>query len=491
MKSHLLYPDCEMTQEKSMEEYMLDVEKDLDLEILYEIMADHDENIKNAVRDVILHPLTDKSCIVERQNIIKDCIDNEEEITDLYHFLEEVMKKKQEMKWLYSTSPSGTLANSVEKLKNYYIFLVKLKDYSAKYLEKFHSRGFQKLFNMIGEMIDQVFLDGASKLLSELEFKNGMLIKMKLGEDNRCIGYELAVDENMKQHFKWKITPSYTLGASDMAGVRDFCDRKDKASESCAVIVENAALGIADFFEGLYFEVGFYIGVLNLRRELEKSRTDYCFPDIEEERIRKFDSLREINLCFGEEECIGNKLDIAEKSVLVITGANRGGKTVFLKSIGQAQIMMQSGLFVLAKSFQTYIADGIFTHFRREEDEKLKSGKLDEELQRLNRIVPYMKPGSLILYNESLASTNEREGSELCYGITRALMEAGVDQIHVTHLFSFSNRVYVEDWESAYFLRAVRKENGERTYKIEEGRPTQSAFGKDLYMKIWESGDNE
>ena len=233
------------------------------------------------------------------------------------------------------------------------------------------------------------------------------------------------------------------------------------------------------------------MGALNLRRKIEKRKIDFCFPDITEKKVRKFKNLREINLCFNEEQCIGNDLDIEDKNVLVITGANRGGKTVFLKSIGQAQIMIQSGLFVLAKYFETNIADGIFTHFRREEDKTLKSGKLDEELQRLNRVVPYVKPRSLILYNESFASTNEREGSELCYGITRALMESEVEQIHVTHLFTFANRIYEEGWDQSYFLRAVRKDNGERSYKMVEGRPTQSAFGKDLYLRIWKSGDNE
>ena len=248
MKSYLLYQNSERKQENTVADHMIDVEKDLDLETLYDLMADNDENIKRAAHDILLNPLTERSSIIERQNIIRDCLDNEEKIIRFYHFLEEVIQKKQEMKWLYSTSPSGTLANAVEKLKNYYLFLSKLKDYAVSYLEEFKSKGFKELFHMILETIDQSFLDGASKLLRELEFKNGMLIKMKLGEDNRCIGYQLAIDENKKQYFKWKMTPSYTLGEADMAGVRDLCDRKDKAAQSCALIIENAVTGIEDFF---------------------------------------------------------------------------------------------------------------------------------------------------------------------------------------------------------------------------------------------------
>ena len=43
----------------------------------------------------------------------------------------------------------------------------------------------------------------------------------------------------------------------------------------------------------------------------------------------------------------------------------------------------------------------------------MKSGKLDEELSRMSDIVDHITPHSMILFNESFAATNEREGSEI------------------------------------------------------------------------------
>ena len=40
----------------------------------------------------------------------------------------------------------------------------------------------------------------------------------------------------------------------------------------------------------------------------------------------------------------------------------------------------------------------------------MKSGKLDEELRRMSDIVDHVTPHSMILFNESFAATNEREG---------------------------------------------------------------------------------
>ena len=43
---------------------------------------------------------------------------------------------------------------------------------------------------------------------------------------------------------------------------------------------------------------------------------------------------------------VGNEHDIDNRSLILITGANQGGKSTFLRAIGLAQLMMQSGMFV-------------------------------------------------------------------------------------------------------------------------------------------------
>ena len=70
---------------------------------------------------------------------------------------------------------------------------------------------------------------------------------------------------------------------------------------------------------------------------------------------------------------------------MVITGANQGGKSIFLRSIGVAQLMMQCGMFVPAEVFCASVCDGVSTHFKkREEDPTMTKGKLEEELSRMS-----------------------------------------------------------------------------------------------------------
>ena len=84
---------------------------------------------------------------------------------------------------------------------------------------------------------------------------------------------------------------------------------------------------------------------------------------------------------------------------------------------------MQAGMFVTAKAFCANVRDSVFTHFKREEDATMTHGKFDEELARLNAITEHITSRSLLLCNESFASTNEREGSEIARGIVYAMVE--------------------------------------------------------------------
>lgn len=153
-------------------------------------------------------------------------------------------------------------------------------------------------------------------------------------------------------------------------------------------------------------------------------------------------------------------------------------------------MMMQAGMFVPASAFRANIARGIFTHFKREEDATMKSGKLDEELGRMSEIVDHLATRSMVLFNEFFAATNEREGSEIARNIVEALTERGVEAFFVTHLFEFAHELYGRNLPNAMFLRAERRADGTRTFKLREARPLQTSFGEDLYNRIFEKTEH-
>ena len=169
----------------------------------------------------------------------------------------------------------------------------------------------------------------------------------------------------------------------------------------------------------------------------------------------------------------------------MITGANRGGKSTFLRGLGLAQLMMQAGMFVAATAFTANVRDGVFTHYKREEDATMTSGKLVEELERMNGLVELMGPHSLLLSNESFASTNEREASEIARQIVRAMLAKNVKVCYVTHMYDLAHTMNALQPGNALFLRAERQQDGQRTFKLVEGEPLPTSYGQDSYQRIF------
>ena len=148
--------------------------------------------------------------------------------------------------------------------------------------------------------------------------------------------------------------------------------------------------------------------------------------------------------------------------------------------------MMQCGMFVPAQTFCSNLCDGLFTHYKREEDTTMRSGKFDEELRRMSDMADHLRPNAMVLFNESFAATNEREGSEVAHHIIQALLDKRVKIFFVTHLYAFARRFYDSGLDNAIFLRAERRADGQRTFKLIKGEPLQTSYAKDLYGTIFE-----
>ena len=109
----------------------------------------------------------------------------------------------------------------------------------------------------------------------------------------------------------------------------------------------------------------------------------------------------------------------------------------------------------------------------------------------MSAIVDDLKPNSIMLFNESFAATNEREGSEIASQIVCALLEKGVRIFYVTHLYQFASTLFETRTTDGLFLRAERLPDGRRTFQLLEGAPRETSYGEDLYAKIFGPGTHD
>jgi DNA mismatch repair ATPase MutS len=280
---------------------------------------------------------------------------------------------------------------------------------------------------------------------------------------------------------------SFTIPSRDEAGGRILSDLTSRGINLVANAAAQSADHIGSFFTMLKAELGFYVGCLNLAGQLAAKGVPVTVPDPAGPSSLTFSCTDLRDTCLELQSpgpVVGNDVQADGKPLVIITGANSGGKSTFLRSVGVAQLMMQCGLFVTATSYQADVVRGIFTHFIREEDSGMTSGRLDDELKRMSAIACQIGPHCLVLFNESFAGTNEREGSEIGYQVVRALLEAQVKVFFVTHRYSFADSFRRQRTPAALFLRADRQPDGRRSYKLTVKDPLPTSFGEDLYYRL-------
>jgi len=354
---------------------------------------------------------------------------------------------------------------------------------------------------MIRQELDDEYLALVETHVKSLRFPSGVLLSAQLGKGNEGTGYLLRKPNPLKgnwiSHIFSEKSPVYSffLPPRDESGARILSELRDRGLARVANSVAQSAEHIERFFHLLRWELAFYIGCLNLRERLHQLHAPFAFPIPypAQERHLTFSGLYDLCLALSmEKQLVGNHLDADDRNLLVITGPNKGGKTTFLRSLGQAQLLMQAGMFVSAETFSANLSSGIYTHFLREEDKTMERGKFEEELQRMAQIVDRVKANSLVLMNESFSATNEREGSEIATQVVSALLGSGVKVFYVTHLYEFARRMQEEGIPvptpgpiSPLFLVAERLSDGRRTYRILEGKPLQTSYGEDLYQKVF------
>jgi len=469
--------------------------QDLELESLFEAMSLGDRFLLDVARKVILASLTDTDTILYRQQVLEDCLHHPGVVRDLYSTVVDTIEgcRKRRFGLYPGSSPSTVLYGAVHVLDFLVERLMRVREIADREAHAFGSRGFSRLFAMIQAELDDEYFRRIEDQLSYLKFHHGVSNSAELGQGNKGVRYVLRRTPDRpdwkRRLSEWRhaSASSFEVDPRDQAGMQTLADIQSQGLNSVANALAQSADHILSFFGALRAELAFYVGCVNLHDRLTDKREPTCFPTPLPPGERAFSARGLYDPCLTlhvEGKVVGNDVDADDRTLVVITGANQGGKSTLLRSVGLAHLMMQSGMYVAAETLSADVRDGLFTHFKREEDPTMESGKLDEELGRMSAIVDAIRPGSLLLCNESFASTNEREGSEIARQVVRAIVGVGVKVFFVTHLFDLADGFYRQEGARAVFLRAERLPDGERTFRVMPGAPLPTSHGRDLWERI-------
>lgn len=490
MKVHLLYRDRDFAMPEEPPFGYETLEEDLRLGEMIKVMGGDDPFLRDVARAALMQPLDAPEDILYRQAVVRDSVKNKDVVRKLYDVVSDALGRQRKGWWWFGKSqqPSAMFSNAVGSLHMLLEVLRSIRQMAEQSIGGFQSEGFTNLLNMLMEELGDDYLGEIGQHLEDLKFKNGILISARLGEYAQGVDYVLRRKERKGFWRRWAFVPSYTIILGDVNGDEDISRRRERAIDNINNAMVQSAEHVLQFLDTLQRELAFCLGCIHLEKALgdRGQPIGYPAPLPMGSAVREFRDLRDISIALRSgAHAIGN--DLAQRGIRlsIITGANQGGKTTFLRSFGQAQVMMQCGMFVCAQEYRAHICAGVYTHFKKEEDRRYQSGKLDEELGRMSRIVDHLRPGALVLFNESFASTNEREGAEINRQIVGALTDGGVEVVTVSHLYTFTEGVRQRNAQDVMFLAAERLEDGRRTFHILPGQPLETAYGEDLFNKVF------
>ncbi|MBW1980934.1 MAG: endonuclease MutS2 [Deltaproteobacteria bacterium] len=161
---------------------------------------------------------------------------------------------------------------------------------------------------------------------------------------------------------------------------------------------------------------------------------------------------------------VANDFELSrEKSMLIISGANTGGKTVSLKTLGLLGAMIQAGLHVpVAEGSEWPVFSNIFAEIGDEQDLQAHLSTFSARIKRIVEVLQHADADTLVLFDEIGTGTDPAEGAALALAVMDELLERRVFAVVTTHYHLIK----------AYGAGRANVENVAVEFDGETGRPT-------------------
>jgi MutS domain V len=373
MKAHLLSEHQDFDFDAGLPAHADDLIQDLALAPVLQAMAAGDKFLLDVAAKVLLTSLTEVEAIRYRQDILADCLAQPDTVRAMYAIAVGALTDKRGV-WgfLSSQNPTSILSGAVSQLEVLIVRLRQLRQLADDHAASFSSAGLSTLLRTLQAELDDEYFEILSGHMKQLRFKGGELLSAQLHKDNSGINYVLRSGSGRRG---WKervgLEPrsaySFTIPPRDEAGAQAVQDIANRGVNLVANAAAQAADHVSGFFTRLRAELGFYVACLNLRDQFASRDVPVAIPEPKPWAALEFacTDLRDASLALRTGGVVGNDVSADGKALVIITGANSGGKSTFLRSVGQAQLMLQCGLFVTAGGLRTSVGRQIFTHFIR------------------------------------------------------------------------------------------------------------------------------
>ena len=465
---------------------------------------------------------TDPEVMRYRMEVFEDMMSNED-ISRTLNRLIPILNDIMELRRLEADSGDTTsYLSSITEIELYISSIDLLYRGLSQSSASFKSTAFLTLSTHISELVESDYYRDLNKKLSELtnrvreiksvtigvnldaqlrpaeagvlsinpeSFKSGdvleKILRLNFKEDEyTCIASLVPFGKKQSENQKTALSLAFNSAINEVY---------KSSLKSWKKIVQNYVLENTDFLLNLIPEIEFLVkGTSMLNRLIEKGCT-LSKPEIVSDGSVVYSATDLYNPCVAlkiDSEIVSNDVIFDENArIYVLTGPNRGGKSVITCAVGIAMAMMQLGMFVPATNAQLSPADAILTHFPTGAEDTIEKGRLGEECARLGDIFGKVTSRSLVLLDESLSSTGSFEASYIAAEVLRGLSMSGCRCIFSTHLHELAaeidniNKQSKESGGAPIDTLVAGIEEGQRSFKIYRAKPDGKSYARDIAQK--------
>ena len=513
----LLYPDADSLRRHSLGEELAKLTsqtaEQLELYYLMDLKTCDFGSFYTADPDVILY----------RQNTFSDMLENQE----LSHILTKMiplLNDITELRRMGAESAASTEAYlySITEVEIYTSLLDLLKNNLLPLAPKFHSVAFRRFAERINVLTASEYYRDLNERLTELtsrvrEIKSitiGVNLDSQLRADkagvlsmnNEPFKSGELLDKMLRLDFKSDemtcIAPliPFRKGQADnqqLALANAFNgainDVFRSSIRSWKKVIQMYVLENTDFLIRMMPEIEFVTKATDLLVKLKNKGCHLVPPVIAPMAEKKFTAKALCNPIVASKldtPVIPNDFSFDENGMIyVLTGPNRGGKSVITCAVGIAFVMAQLGLPVCADECVISPCDQIFTHFPTGSEDTIDKGRLGEECSRLGAIFEEVTEDSLVLLDESLSSTGSFEGAYIASEVLQGFSMVRCRGIFSTHLHDLA--ASVDEINAACVPKGGVKidnlvaaiDKGSRSFKILRARPDGKSYARDIAEK--------
>lgn len=500
---------------------------------------------KNSIKNLLTNLTDDERVIQYRRDIFDDLHKNPNLRTELEQLLSQLGDLKELDKFQKDTEASDLwqLINRLREIDGYVNCITQIKQ-SLERIE-LHSQGLLELRKIVTDIHDNSGFPEIKKDIAETLEKAKRIRSITLGinldnllrpESAGIISLNdfVIADSGLVKNFLGKVGQGEELNSTPgFSNIRNFHPQNPKMSKiglmqtkstfsteaptgsdqlsanltrTVTAIVKKIVrdiksvlqkyIGISGFtLVSLVPELVFYIRFAELIEKIQAKGLTLCKADIlpTEDRVTYTEGIYNLKLAIkvvkGEKiDIVDNDFEFSDKGrIYIMTGPNRGGKTTFTQAVGIAFLLAQNGIYVPAKSFRFSPCDNIFTHFPADENDTVDLGRLGEESKRIAQIFTLATDRSLLLFNESLATTNVAEGLYIAKDVVRAMRYVGTRTIFNTHMHELARNLDEMNNNSEGTSKVesliTGVDHGARSFKVSIAPPQGVSYARDIAVR--------